>query len=79
MWNGFFFSYLISPRFCHAFVGYLEEEAVKTYTHAIRDLDNGHLPVWKSMPAPSIAQRYWHLPAEATMRDVLLNVRCDEA
>ena len=28
----FMMAYLISPRFCHRFVGYLEEEAVKTYT-----------------------------------------------
>jgi len=28
----FWVAYLISPRFCHRFVGYLEEEAVKTYT-----------------------------------------------
>ena len=34
--NAFFLSYLISPRTCHRFVGYLEEEAVRTYTHALR-------------------------------------------
>jgi len=28
----FMMAYLISPRFCHRSVGYLEEEAVKTYT-----------------------------------------------
>ena len=28
----FWVAYLISPRFGHRFVGYLEEEAVKTYT-----------------------------------------------
>jgi len=28
----FWVAYMISPRFCHRFVGYLEEEAVKTYT-----------------------------------------------
>ena len=33
--NLFFLAYLISPKFCHRFVGYLEEEAVKTYTHCI--------------------------------------------
>lgn len=32
-WNVYFAGYLISPRMCHRFVGYLEEEAVKTYTH----------------------------------------------
>ncbi|CAI8020192.1 Alternative oxidase, mitochondrial [Geodia barretti] len=31
----FWIAYFLSPRFCHKFVGYLEEEAVKTYTHCI--------------------------------------------
>ena len=39
-------SYLISPRTCHRFVGHLEEEAVRTYTHAIEELEKGHLPEW---------------------------------
>ena len=39
-------SYIISPRTCHRFVGYLEEEAVVTYTHAIEELERGHLPIW---------------------------------
>lgn len=30
--NLYFLAYLFSPRFCHRFVGYLEEEAVHTYT-----------------------------------------------
>ena len=29
-------AYIISARFCHRFVGYLEEEAVSTYTHCIK-------------------------------------------
>ena len=28
--NLYFFFYLLSPKHCHAFIGYLEEEAVKT-------------------------------------------------
>lgn len=36
MFNLLFISYLLSPKFCHSLVGYLEEEAVKTYTHAIK-------------------------------------------
>lgn len=40
-WNLYFTAYIISPRFCHRFVGYLEEEAVLTYTHAIEALDDG--------------------------------------
>ena len=34
--NCFFIAYMISPRFCHRFVGYLEEEAVKTYTYCLK-------------------------------------------
>ena len=30
--NAYFLMYLISPSTCHRFVGYLEEEAVHTYT-----------------------------------------------
>ena len=37
--NLFFVSYVLSPNTCHRFVGYLEEEAVKTYTHLLHDID----------------------------------------
>lgn len=78
--NGFFLSYLISPRTCHRFVAYLEEEAVITYTRAINDLEAGKLPKWKDMPAPEIAVKYWKMPeGKRTMRDLLLYVRADEA
>jgi len=30
--------YMIWPRCCHRIVGYLEEEAVKTYTHCIDEI-----------------------------------------
>lgn len=77
--NCFFFTYLFSPSLCHRFVGYLEEEAVKTYTHALADLDAGKLPLWENMPAPPVAIRYWKLEEDAMFRDVLLAVRADEA
>jgi threonyl-tRNA synthetase len=77
--NAFFLAYLLSPRACHAFVGYLEEEAVRTYTAALAQLDRGQLPAWAAMPASLLARRYWHLADGATMRDVLLAVRADEA
>ena len=61
------------------FVGYLEEEAVKTYSHIIEEIDAGRLPMWKNLPAPDIAVQYWQLPDNHTMRDVILAVRADEA
>ncbi|XP_020617067.1 alternative oxidase, mitochondrial-like [Orbicella faveolata] len=77
--NLFFLAYLISPKFCHRFVGYLEEEAVKTYTHCLECIDSGKLPLWKNQLAPKIAVNYWKLPEGSTMRDVILAIRADEA
>ncbi|KAJ3259716.1 hypothetical protein HK103_001977 [Boothiomyces macroporosus] len=77
--NGFFLAYLLSPKFCHRFVGYLEEEAVKTYTDIIAAIDDGRLPEWKDQPAPEIAVSYWRLGENATLRDMFLAVRADEA
>ncbi|XP_064594810.1 uncharacterized protein LOC135461579 isoform X2 [Liolophura sinensis] len=71
--------YLISPTFCHRFVGYLEEEAVKTYTKCLEDIDNGPMTHWKTHPAPELAVRYWQLAPDSTMRDVILAIRADEA
>lgn len=76
-----YFSNLSSPRTCHRFVGYLEEEAVITYTRCLADLRAGLLPAWSSpeFVVPDIAVDYWHLPEKATMEDLLLAVRADEA
>ncbi|KAI9926726.1 hypothetical protein ASPWEDRAFT_187989 [Aspergillus wentii DTO 134E9] len=78
--NGFFLSYLISPRICHRFVGYLEEEAVITYTRAIEEIEAGKLPEWEKVEAPDMAVRYWKMPEnQQTMKDLLLYIRADEA
>lgn len=54
-YNLYFLAYMLSPKTCHSFVGYLEEEAVRTYSHAIEDLRAGRLPEWKDKPAPALA------------------------
>ena len=78
--NGFFIAYLLSPRTAHRFVGYLEEEAVLTYTREIEDIDAGKLPKWQKMSAPDMAVKYWNMPeGKRTMRDLLLYIRADEA
>lgn len=78
--TAFNIAYFISPKFCHRFVGYLEEEAVHTYTLAIKAVDDGILPLWQHMKAPTEAVEYYGLdPDTAMMRDVLLSVRADEA
>jgi hypothetical protein len=58
-------------------VGYLEEEAVRTYTHCLKDIDEGK--VWQKTAPPAIAIKYWGLKKDATMRDLILVVRADEA
>ncbi|KAJ3041136.1 hypothetical protein HDV00_009850 [Rhizophlyctis rosea] len=77
--NAFFLSYIISPRTCHRFVGYLEEEAVHTYSNALRDMEVGQIKHWKTTPAPKIAIEYWKLKEDATFEDVVKAVRADEA
>mmetsp|Transcript_3749 Transcript_3749/g.8928 ORF Transcript_3749/g.8928 Transcript_3749/m.8928 type:complete len:356 (+) Transcript_3749:90-1157(+) len=77
--NAFFVAYMISPNFCHRFVGYLEEEAVHTYESILDHIDNGELKEFGKEPAPTIAVDYWRMPADATMRDLFLAVRADEA
>ncbi len=73
---GFFLLYLVSARTAHRVVGYFEEEAVLSYTLYLKEIDEGRSP---NVAAPPIAQRYWRLSAEATLRDVVLVVRADEA
>ncbi len=73
---GFFALYLVSAKTAHRVVGYFEEEAVISYTHYLKEIDEGRSP---NIPAPEIAKRYWKLPDNATLRDVVLVVRADEA
>ncbi|KAG8214473.1 AOX, alternative oxidase mitochondrial precursor [Butyriboletus roseoflavus] len=77
--NIFFLAYLVSPRTCHRFVGYLEEEAVMTYSRCIEEIEAGHLQKWADMPAPAIAIDYWRLAPDAKILDVIYAVRSDES
>lgn len=78
--NVFFFMYLLYPRYCHRFVGYLEEEAVRTYTHLIHDLKAGKLPKLDGVQVPEVAQQYWtELDKDSTFLDLVERVRADES
>jgi ubiquinol oxidase len=75
-WIGFFLLYLVSRRTAHRVVGYFEEEAVISYTLYLKEIDEGRAA---NVAAPAIARHYWNLPPDATLRDVVLVVRADEA
>ncbi|WP_206018374.1 alternative oxidase [Roseovarius nitratireducens] len=75
-YNVFFFTYLFAPRIAHRIVGYLEEEAVVSYTEYLAEIDAGRQ---ENVPAPRIAIDYWGLPEEARLREVVIRVRADEA
>lgn len=68
--------YLTHSRAAHRLTGYLEEEAHRAYTDYLSSIDNGKIP---NRAAPEIARNYYYLGEEATMRDVILHVRADEA
>lgn len=73
---GFFALYLVHAKTAHRVVGYFEEEAVVSYTGFVAEIDAGRIA---NCAAPEIAKRYWQLPENATLRDVVLVIRADEA
>ena len=70
------FIYLVSQRTAHRIVGYFEEEAVRSYTEYLHELETGKI---KDQPAPEIAINYWNLPLHSTLKDVVKVIRDDEA
>jgi ubiquinol oxidase len=75
-YNCFFLLYVFSPKTAHRVVGYLEEEAVYSYTEYLAGTDDG---TYENIPAPDIAIEYWNLASDARLRDVIIAVRADEA
>lgn len=74
--NAYFFLYLFAPKTAHRVVGYLEEEAVISYTGYLAQVDSGFV---ENVAAPKIAINYWKLAPDARLRDVIIAVRADEA
>jgi len=75
-YNLFFLLYVLSPATAHRLVGYLEEEAVFSYTEYLTGVDNGTYP---NLPAPQVALDHWKLAPGALLRDVIVVIRADEA
>jgi len=81
--SAFLLTYVISPKFCHRFVGYIEEEACSTYTKIIDDIeaspDGTELSTWRTQRAPRLARAYWKLGENGSVLDMIYAVRADEA
>ena len=75
-YNFFFLLYMISARTAHRVVGYLEEEAVLSYTEYLAAVDKGSCA---NVAAPRIAIDYWKLAPDARLREVIVAIRADEA
>lgn len=56
-------------------VGVTSLQAVRTYTHALEEIDSGKLPDWAHTKPPEIGVSYWGLKKDATMRDLILAVQ----
>lgn len=73
--TAYFVLYLLSSKTAHRIVGYLEEEAVISYTQYLKEIDDGTI---ENIEAPEIAIKYWNLPKDARLRDVVIVTRQDE-
>ncbi len=71
----YFTVYLFSTRTAHRLVGYLEEEAVHSYTKYLEYIET-HPE--ENIPAPDIAKHYWDLPSDARLKEVIIATHKDE-
>ncbi|MBT0587267.1 alternative oxidase [Alteromonas oceanisediminis] len=67
--------YLISAKTAHRVVGYLEEEAVVSYSQYADRVKSGDV---ENVDAPQVALDYWDLPHDAKLLDVIRVIRADE-
>ena len=72
----YLFMYIFFTRTAHRMIGYFDEEAVISYTEYLDEIDKGQI---ENTQAPEIAINYWNLSKDATLRDVVIAVRNDEA
>ena len=73
--SAYFLLYILSSKTAHRIVGYLEEEAVISYTQYLEQIDSGET---ENIAAPDVAITYWNMPRDARLRDVVIAARQDE-
>lgn len=75
-WHFYLIMYILFPRTAHKMIAYFEEEAVRSYTEYLKLIDNKAID---NPPAPEIAIKYYKLPRNARLRDMVECIRSDEA
>ena len=73
--NYYFIFYVLSPATAHKMIHYFEEEAVKSYTSYLEQIEAGEIADCR---APQLAIDYCDLPADAKLSDMIQRVRAYE-
>ncbi len=68
-------AYILSPRVCHRFVGYLEEEATRSYGFFLDEIAAGRI---HNAGVPAATRHLWALPDDARLAELVIAIRADE-
>ena len=71
----YFFMYIFFPKTSHRMIGYFEDEAVKSYTEYLDQVESG---ATLNINAPKLAIEYYGLSDKAKLSDLIRCVRADE-
>ena len=71
----YFFLFVFFPKTAHRMIHYFEREAVISYTHYLKMVDDGEI---ENIPATKLAKQYYNLKDDATLRDIIIKIRADE-
>ena len=71
----YFFMYIFFPKTSHRMIGYFEDEAVKSYTDYLDQVESGKT---LNINAPKLAIEYYGLSDNAKLSDLIKCVRADE-
>lgn len=71
----YFILFVFFPKTAHRMIHYFEREAVISYTHYLKLVDDGEI---ENIPATKLAKQYYNLKDDATLRDIIIKIRADE-
>lgn len=74
-WHFYLVTYILSPKTAHLMVHYFETEAVKSYTEYLSLVRDGTI---EDIDAPDTAKKYYKLPKDAKLSDMIVRIREDE-